>query len=112
MRSAGFRYDLALRCRDGNSQCPAQYLYHIVLDGCSSQNAPVQGPMDGNIFVDGSACWTPLRVLSSINSLGALLLGSNVSPDLGQTCPDMTTRGHTCTHTCTVCRWAKVFCLH
>lgn len=28
--------------------------------------------------------------------------------DLGQTCPDMTTRAHTCR----VCRWAKVFCLH
>lgn len=39
MRSAGLRYDLALRCGDGNSQCPAQDLDHIALDGCSSQNA-------------------------------------------------------------------------
>lgn len=39
MRSSGFRYDWALRCGDGSSQCPAQYLDHIVLDGCSSQNA-------------------------------------------------------------------------
>lgn len=105
MRSAGFRYDVALRCGDGNSQCPAQYLDRIVLDGCFSQNALFKARwMETSLRM-------ALRVFSSINSLGALLLGSNVSPDLGQTCPDMTTRGHTCTHTCTVCRWAKVFCL-
>lgn len=97
MRSAGFRCDLAFRCGDG-IQCPGQHVNDIVLDGCYPQLS----------LLDAASFIYFYKLIAGSVTRVQYLPGA----DLGQTCPDMTIRAHACTHTCTVCHWAKVFCLH